>query len=205
MNVCPYTNTSSANSMQAWIKWCRTHSILTKDLLVGWDRGVGCFQQYMIRFKNWEFSVELNLVLYYSRRCWCMGGSAWPVVCRSYGAGADLMVLVHEICISVCRVDCTLRMQDARPGQQIVHKGAGTQKLNAVKLRLALSPFLLLFLLHPARLLPFGPQGPSLHQLQLGFFSCSQDGCKCRQGVPPELGRTGCVYEEIKNPKTDLK
>ena len=47
----------------------------------------------------------------------------------------DLMVLVHEICISVCRVHCTLRMQDARPGQQIVHKGAGTQKLNAVKLR----------------------------------------------------------------------
>ena len=33
-----------------------------------------------------------------------------------------------------------------QPGQQIVHKGAGTQKLNAVKLRLALSPFLLLFL-----------------------------------------------------------
>ena len=60
-----------------------------------------------------KFSVELNLVLYFSRRCWCKGGSAWPVVCRSYGASADLMVLVHEICISVCRVDCTLRMQDA--------------------------------------------------------------------------------------------
>ena len=58
----------------------------------------------------------------------------------------DLMVLVHEICISVCRVHCTLRMQDARPEQEIVQKGTGTQKLDAVKLRLALSPFLLLFL-----------------------------------------------------------
>ena len=54
-----------------------------------------------------------------------------------------------------CRVDCTLRMQRA-PGSVAdgAQKGAGTQKLNAVKLRLALSPFLLLFLLlQAARLL----------------------------------------------------
>ena len=137
-------------------------------------------------------SVELNLVLYFSRRCWCMGGSAWPVVCRSYGAGArNILWCWCTKYAPWCRVHCTLRMQGAAVGA--ADCAQGTQKLNTVKLRLALSPFLLLFLLHPARLLAFGPQGHSLPQLQCGFFSFSQGGCKCKcgQGVPPELGRTG--------------
>ena len=46
------------------------------------------------------------------------------------------------------RVDCTLRVQCAPVRvADCAQKGVGTQKLNAVKLRLALSPFLLLLLL----------------------------------------------------------
>ena len=57
------------------------------------------------------------------------------------------MVVVHEICTML---PCGLHTKDVGSVADCAQKGAGTQKLNAVKLRLALSPFLLLFLLHPA-------------------------------------------------------